>query len=409
MPDILFIANLVPYPLDNGGKIKTFTSIQALSKKYTIDLLCFYEDENKHDAKEMLQPYCRIIKMFPIRVTTKKNFKYMIFQAFKTLLSPMPLNVYKYHKKIMETSISELMEKNKYYAVYFNILQVCSYKEIIEAHDKNVKFILDAQNCETLILERYYNETKNLVKKLYLYIEILKLKKFECQTIRDMDKLILLSNEDKTNLENLCNRKIECDIIPIGINSPAQVKGVETFFEKNQLNILFLGTLTWAPNNEGIIWFLENVMPKLKNNSVEFRLYIVGKNPGKKLCNLALGDKRVEITGYVESVDPYFEKCDFMIVPLFIGSGQRVKIIESFSKGMPVISTSIGAEGLEYIDGESILIADDADSFLSKIVELTNASLRKKLSINGRKIYQKNYSVDAVSSKICTAVDTIKI
>lgn len=408
MPDILFIANLVPYPLDSGGKIKTFTSIQALSKKYTIDLLCFYESENENEAKKALQPYCRTIKMFPIRVTTREHLKYIIFQALKTLLSPIPLTVYKYHKKIMEESIYDLMKKNTYYAAYFNILQVYSYKKLIKSHDKNMKFILDAQNCETLILKRYYRETKNLVKKIYLYIEAFKLKIFECSSINDVDKLILLSNEDKKKLEKMSNKKIQCDIIPIGINPPEKVKSAESFNEKGKLCILFLGTLTWAPNNEGIIWFLENVIPKLEQNINDFKLYIVGKNPGKKLCSLTLNNKHIELTGYVDSVEPYFEKCDLMVVPLFIGSGQRVKIIESFSRGMPVVSTSIGAEGLEYVDGESILIADDSASFANKIIELNDVNLRKKLSVNGKKIYQKNYSVNAVSDKICSAVDALR-
>lgn len=407
MKNILFIANLVPCPLDNGGKIKTFTSIKILSQKYTVDLLCFYEREDEYEAGKMLEPYCRSIKMLPIRVTTKEHTKYIIYQAIKTLFSPVPLNVYKYHKEIMEDAICDFMRRYKYHIVYFNILQVYSYKKMIKALDPNIKFILDAQNCETLILQRYYKETKNIIKKIYLYIETLKLEKYECRAVKDVDKLILLSNEDRLELEKLCKRKLKCDIIPIAVNPPEKIKCIEKKNINKPLNILFLGTLTWAPNNEGIIWFLEKVMPRLEQVLDDFKLYIVGKNPGKRVCELASKNSHIELTGYVESVDVYFEKCDLMIVPLFIGSGQRVKIIESFSKGMPVISTSIGAEGLEYIDGETILIADDAESFLDKIVKSTDIELRKKLSVNGKRMYQKNYSIEAISGKIHSAVITL--
>lgn len=404
--NILFIANLVPYPLDNGGKIKTFTTIQVLSQEYTVDLLCFYENENTVEARKALAPYCRNIVLLPIKVTTGENFTYMLFQAAKCFLSVHSLSVYKYHVKSMEESITNMMKKNKYELAYFNILQVYNYKNCIAKIDPSTKFVLDTQNCETQIFRRYAKESKGIIKKIYLKLECVKLKKFEAWAIRDADRVILLSEEDKQELESMGGKLLNGAIIPIGVNEPAKIKKIEK--KDSHIDLLFLGTLTWAPNNEGLIWFISNVMPKLQENYRDFTLYIVGKNPSEQLRVLASKYSNVVITGYVNSVDEYYEKCDFMIVPLFIGSGQRVKIIESFSRGMPVISTSIGAEGLRYIDGNNIMIANTVDEFFDKLFELRKFEVLLQLSHNGRSLYEQFYSIDAVGRQIRKVVSSLE-
>ncbi|MDR3543890.1 MAG: glycosyltransferase family 4 protein [Desulfosporosinus sp.] len=404
--NILFVANLVPYPLDGGGKIKTFTTIQALSKKNTVDLVCFYEKENVEEAKKALKQYCCNIVLLPIKVTTSENYKYILKKAIKSLFSSYSLSVYKYHNDEMKSEIQKLVRENEYGLVYFNILQVYSYKKDIVTLKPNMKFLLDTQNCETQIFRRYEKESSNLLKKIYLKLECHKLKKFEAWAIHDTDSVIVLSNADKKQLEELDGLALDCVIIPIGVNEPSNKKKIKD--KSNVTNILFLGTLTWVPNNKGMIWFLKNVMPLLQEKKENIHLYIVGKNPSSQLLSIAEQYRNVTITGYVESVDHWYDKCDFMIVPLFIGSGQRVKIIEAFSRGMPVLSTSIGAEGLNYTDGVDIMIADTAEAFSEKITTISEPDICNTLSMNSRKLYNKYYSVEAVSRQINAVVDSLR-
>ena len=170
------------------------------------------------------------------------------------------------------------------------------------------------------------------------------------------------------------------------------------------LNILFIGTLTWEPNNKGMQWFLREVVPLLDASGFQYSLYIVGKNPSRELKELIGVHDNIFLTGYVDSIDEYYDKCHCMVVPLFIGSGQRVKIIEAFSKGMPVASTSIGAEGLRYSHGDNILIADNADEFVHNIVAISEEQ-RKKISVMGRQTYEEHYSPGAVQAKILGVID----
>lgn len=403
---ILFVANLVPYPLDGGGKIKTFTTIQSLAKKNTIDLVCFYEHENIEEARSFLGNYCRNISMLPIRVTTSENKRFIARKALECLFTPNSLSVYKYYQREMCEEIKELMSFNSYDIAYFNILQVYSYKKLISELSPSIKTVLDTQNCETLIFRRNASESKNILKKMYLQLEAKKLGRFEVEAIKDVDELILLSEADKAELEKMSKDTLKATIIPIGVTDPHYKKKIRNIIDK--ANILFLGTLTWAPNNDGMIWFLENVMPMLEKENVNVNLYIVGKNPSERLKNIASQYSNIHVTGYVDSVVEYYDMCDFMIVPLFFGSGQRVKIIEGFSRGMPIISTKIGAEGLDYTHNENILIANNVEEFINGIIRMQDYELRSRLSENCRVTYIQNYSPEAIEYQLNTVINRMK-
>lgn len=392
---ILFIANLVPYPLDGGGKIFTFSVLKALSQKHDIDLLCFYENEKIEEAKCQLNPFCNSIYAVPIKVTTKENMKLILIKAGLSLFSKKPLSINKYHSKKMVKILTEKVKNNRYDCVFFNLLSMYSYAPIIKSLDSDIKTILYEQNCETLIYKRYLKESTNFLKKIFLNIEVKKLENFEQKSIRDVNQLILLSEEDRKALDI---DKSSCNIIPIGVQKSQYSKKYNDIL-KEPLRLLFIGTMTWGPNNDGIIWFLENVMPMCDDSS-KYELYIIGKHPSEAVQNLCKKYKNVKLLGFVESLDKYYDLCDVLIVPLFIGSGQRVKIIEAFSKSFAVISTSIGAEGLNYIDGKNILIANNENEFKIKIDKCFDSNLLSKIGCEGNKVFEKEYSEDIIAKKI---------
>lgn len=392
---VLFLANLVPYPLDGGGKIFTFSVIKSLSQYNDLDLICFYEHENIEQARKFLEPYCNSINFLPIRVTTRENISYMMIQAGLSLFSSKPLGVNKYMSKQMKKIIIEKMQLTEYDCAVFNLLAMYSYADIIENFNCKIKTILYEQNCEALIYRRYLKESNNPFKKLFLSIETAKLEKFEYKAIHDADQLILLSKEDRDALKISNNR---VSIIPIGVQLPIYQKKYDEGIS-DIVHLLFIGTMTWAPNNEGIIWFLKNVMPKC-SNKIKYHLTIIGKNPSETIYNLCKKYRNVELLGYVDSLEPFYDRCDVLIVPLFIGSGQRVKIIEAFSRSFPVISTSVGVEGLKYVDNNTILIADEAEQFIEQINRCFDRGLLSRIGAGGKRIFDEEYATDVIAKKI---------
>ena len=404
---ILFLTNLLPYPLDNGGKIKTYATLDSLNKMGNqIDLVCFTEQNtiNGEDQDSILKLCCKV-KQIQQKLTTAENKKYMMRLAAKSLMTTYSFGLFKYLSKNMKDCLDALCKKEKYDCVYFDHLQMCVYEKQLRGLLPKAKFILDEHNCEAVIMIRNAKISSNLIKKAFLTVEYFKLKRFESSMIKRMDMNIVLSDEDYLELRRQCGEDFRHKIIPIGVidHSVKQERKPD-----GKLNILFIGTLTWEPNNQGLIWFLSKVVPQLDKRKLEYRVFIVGKNPSSEVKKLAEQHDNIVVTGYVDSVDEYYNKCDCMVVPLFIGSGQRVKLIEAFSKGMPSVSTSVGAEGLNFIDGENILIANTEEMFSDEILKLKDENLRNKIAHNARSAYENNYSLKVVEKQLVAVIRELR-
>lgn len=399
---ILFLTNLLPYPLDNGGKIKSYSTLQSLKKGgHVIDLVCFNESEIivPEYEKEILK-YCNSVNQIYLKLTTADNKIYMLMMALKSIFSKYSFGLFKYKSGKMRNLIKLLISSSEYDLVYYDHLQLFIYNSLIASMRINCIKIIDEHNCEAIIMKRNTDNSKNLMKKLFFLLEYQKLYRFERKSIKSSDKCIVLSVEDYKALYDMCG-EFNHEIIPIGMID----KGIKrSEYQDDCIRILFIGTLTWEPNNNGIVWFMKKVVPLIEQQNINVQLYIVGKNPSEELRTVVKKYNNIFITGYVESVEEYYDKCHCMIVPLFIGSGQRVKIIEAFSKGMPVISTTIGAEGLNFEDKCSGLIANTPEEFVSSIMEMRNKKMQEKLSINARKVYEKFYSMEAVQHKILKCI-----
>ncbi len=404
---ILYLTNLLPYPLDNGGKIKIYSGLKALSSAgHDVDLLCFFEGNSIPDEWiNEVGKYCKSVNCILTKLTTNDNMPYMIKKAFVSLFTPMSFGLYKYINKDMSKVIKSKIAQNNYDVVYYAILQLCVYHNLIVKLSNKSKYILDEQNCEYMIMQRHFENAKKPLKKIFLRIEYKKLRKFEARMLRSVDKVIVLSKEDKEQLNKIAGFKFNYEIIPIGVQE--HKKKDINIRNTERLRLLFLGTMTWEPNRSGLLWFMQNVIPELEKLRMDYSLDIVGKNPSEEILRLADKNEHINVAGYVESTEEYFEKCDVMIVPLFVGSGQRVKIIESFSRGFPVISTSIGAEGLEYIDGKSILIADNETQFIEAFNKIKKDEFYREIAQNSRKVYEENYSYDLIERKIVDSVNDV--
>lgn len=403
---ILFLTNLLPYPLDNGGKIKSYTTLTAFaSAGYEVDILCFKEKQSSMSIEEeKIRKVCDNVNQVYLPLTTANHMKYMIGIAAKSLFSKLPFSIYKYQSSQMKEEIKK-RKKVHYDVIYFDHLPMCVYLNYVHALWPSAKLILDEHNCETVIVKRKAAESSNVLKKFFFNIEALKLRSYEASSIKTVNKTIVLSGSDYSSLKKMIGCEFNHAIIPIGVPD----RGMKKKTDNKKLNVLFVGTLTWEPNNEGLIWFLEEVMPIIEQKKIDLHLYIVGKNPSEEVRRLSGEYKgKVTLTGYVDSIDEYYDMCDMTIVPLFIGSGQRVKLIEAFSKGMPAISTSIGAEGLTYSDKESIIIADDKYKFAESIDLMQNKEIRDKIRVNSRKVYEENYAPETVSSLIRESLKTLE-
>jgi len=399
---------MLPYPLDVGGKINSYTKLQALHEGgHEVDLVCFDERRNvpSEDIAHMRR-ICHSVQTIYLKIVTANHKLYMIMKAMRSLLSEYSYGVYKFQSREMVAYLRKLAETEKYDCIYFNHLQLYVYGKYTSELWPDAKTIMDEHNCETMIMQRMEENSGNIAKKLFLKLETYKLRRFERKALSEMFHTIVLSKEDYDALKEVSGRDFNHTIIPTGVPDYGVKRNCQQ--EDGVINILSLGSLAWKPNDQGLLWFLTEVCPLLDKAKYPYHLYIVGKGASEAVKKSAESNKNITIAGYVSDVNAYYELCHYMIVPLFVGSGLRVKIIEAFSHGMPVVSTSTGAEGLQYTDGEDILIADTAMEFAGKMKKMLDSDTRAKISANCRAVYMKNHSISAMGNKLNHLVENLQ-
>lgn len=401
--NVLFLTNLPPYPLDNGGKIKTHCALSALrSSGHAVTLVGFCEESEKD-----LQYGGASVKKIPEealfvrqRLTSANNVAYMLGVACKSLVSDLPFGVLKYRSRRMYDLLARTVASKHFDLIYIDHVQMGLYLRYLRKCECDAPCVLDAHNCESSIVMQKGLHRKNPFTRWFFLNEYSKFARFEGSIAGEADAVIALSDVDKASLQELAPTQHSIEIIPIGV--PDRGVGKVRCKTTGSLKLLFLGTLSWEPNHEGLMWFLDEVYPRL--DGVE--LVVAGRG-AKEALRRKLEALGVDFRGCVESVDPLYDECDVVVAPLLTGSGQRVKIIEAFSKGMPVVSTRIGAEGIACTPGEDILIADDPEEFVSCIQGLLDGDARRRLAEHAREVYCGRYSLESVGCEIARVVESV--
>ncbi|MBK1813887.1 glycosyltransferase [Clostridium sp. YIM B02505] len=390
MKNILFLTTEIPFPLDNGGRIRTYNLLKAMENDFRVDLVCFSEKKDNELSINELKKICFDVKVVHKIFTNSSSKITLMKNMLKGLFSEKPFIVSKFIDNKYRTIVKDMTESVKYDYIIADHLNICGYLDQLDLS----KVILSEHNCEYLILERRYLEEKNFLKKLYIKNEYIKTEKYEKNICKKVAKTIMLTEEDKSKLIDESYKGENVEIIPICIEDLY----VKKQYSKEIKNILFLGTMSWYPNEQGIRWFLDNVWTDMKKTYEDLNLYIVGKNPSESI--LKQSSDSVIVTGYVDDVNEYIEKCDLCVVPLFIGGGMRVKILECMSKGIPVISTSIGAEGIKYTDNNEIVIANTCDEFIESVGKLKDYEFYEKIKDNAFKLINDEYSLSSLRYKL---------
>lgn len=382
---ILLLTHMYPFPPDDGGRIVTYNSIKYDSMNGNeVTVITF--SENKINSA--LDDVCKV-------EIIEKNTRNSIISVFKSLFSKLPYNLYKYYDKRVFSKFDELLSRDKYDLIIVDHLHMSMYIDYIKKNYKDIPVVLRQHNVENVIMKRFYEKQKNILIKLFAKLQYIKLYKYESDVVTKFDECFMITDEDKNRIIQM-NNKVHAVTIPAGVDIE-KYKPLESNKENN--SIVFLGAMNWAPNEDGVIWFIENVFEDIEKKVPDIKLYIVGKNPTEKIKKMN-NNKNIIVTGYVEDEREYISKASIFIVPLRIGGGMRIKILNAMAMSKCIVSTSIGAEGIEF-KSEDMVIANDKRSFLNEILELlSNNKMRIKYENNARKTVIEKYSWEAIYKKV---------
>jgi len=321
--------------------------------------------------------------------------------AFRNLFSSRSYHVERFISRDLENALIRILQADKFDIVQFEMLYMSPYAQVVRKYS-DARIVLRAHNIEHLIWQRVASSTKNPVKRLYLQHLVRKLKKYECSTVRQFDGIAAITEQDAKFFRSAeCRQpeagsRISIEAIPFGID-PDQFP--ETNAEPEFPSLFSIGAMNWIPNLEGICWFLEKVWPEIHRKYPRLHYYLAGRHmPGwlseKRLPN-------VEVVGEVEDATAFMRSKAILIVPLFSGSGIRIKIIEGMATGKPIIATTVGAEGIHYIRDKNIFIADTADEFVRCISTcIENKAMCETVGRNARDLILAEYNRDLIISKL---------
>ncbi len=388
--NILQISSQVPVPETDGGKISIFGITKILKRMgHKIDFLCYLKDADYEKSVKLMKNYC---EPYLIKVDTKNN----IVDAVKNIFSKIPYNASKYRKKELREYVKLLLRKKKYDIIQIEHLHMGWIIDYIKTVSPNIPVILREQNLELKIMERYYKEEKNIFLKLFAYIQYMKFLKFEPEMCAKFDLCIMISETDKNELLKL-NPEINVISIPAGVDDK-----LLKYPMRNNLGekIIHIGNLNWYPNRDGLNWYMKEVLPNLVKVFPKIKLFIYGGGDFSKIEVPSDIKNNIEVVGFVDDLWKNLNDKSLAIVPLRIGGGIRIKILEMLAYGINVLSTSIGKEGIALEDGVQILIANSSNEFIKKSVDyFNNVYDNKKIINNGRSFIANNYTWEIIGRK----------
>ncbi len=390
--NILFLTPYLPYPLNNGGLIRVFHLLTNIAKKHQVTLLCMEPDNDKQrEGIDILRSKGIDVNLIPVAANQKKEKK-RLYQL-KSLFSNKTYQYHQYYSKRMQQAITEQLDSNKYDLLMVEFSQM-GYYDITT----DIPRYVDQHNVEYEIMQRTYETEKSPLRRLLAKSEWRKYREHEIENCEKFSGCLTTSKRDADILQQR-SPGMECHVIPNGVDSDF-FKPVNAPVDPNM--ILFTGTISYYPNTEGILWFYHNIWHLVKQKNPKATFCIAGKSPPAEVQNLSALDNQITVTGAVDDMRDYYAKATVVVVPLRVGGGTRLKILEGMAMQKAIISTSVGAEGIDHTDGKNILLRDTPEAFADAVIEvMSNQKLRVDLEQAGRQLVEDKYDWQAVGSILC--------
>lgn len=392
---ILAILPRIPFPLKDGGAIAIYNLLDGLAKSGVSLRILSY-----NTTKHFVDPLPAEVTRFGRIETVTIDNQIKPIDALLNLFSSESYHISRFVSDEFEDKLTEVLKEETFDVIHFDNLITAPYLSIARSIQPNAVCALRQHNVEYQIWERIA-EGASVLKKWYVSLLARRLKAYEETQIPLFDAIIPITPLDGLTFEKIGAKNQH--VCPVGVD-PEKFT-VSNEFEDN--TVFHLGSLDWMPNQEGVKWFVEYVWPLVLKEQPNAKFHIAGRYVPAWI-NAYDGHNQIVVDGEVPDAKLFMASKGIMVVPLKSGSGMRVKIIEGFAQGKAIVSTGIGAEGINYKDGEHIEIADDAKEISEKIINLLKdrASI-VQLGQSARKLVEEQYSNKSTVSGLLEFYKTI--
>jgi sugar transferase (PEP-CTERM/EpsH1 system associated) len=401
--NILWLNAGLLLPLDKGGKLRTWHLMRHLARRHDISYLSFRDPSQTEADIEGMREVASHVVTVPRTDPAKGSARFYV-DASRYLLDPVPYAVAKYRGAAYRAAIDRLLDERKFDAI------VCDFLPPVVNLPESVPCptILFTHNVEAEIWRRHRDNATNPGARLLLREQWRRMLRFERAALTRFDLVLSVSDADRQTFARL---------YPGALKAPAHVvkTGVDTEYfapvtdrPSSRAHLVFTGSMDWLPNEDGMQYFVREILPRIRQLEPGATLSIIGRSPTPGVKRLA-ETTGIEVTGRVDDVRPHIVRGSVYVVPLRIGGGTRLKIFEAMSMGKAVVSTTVGAEGLPVTTGHDICIADEPARFAQAVVHLIrDDALRHRMEAEARRLVVDRYDWSAVAQDFEDALGRLR-
>jgi len=388
---ILFVSTNLPIPPNNGSAIRSLSIVQALSSSgHELSFVAF-APLSRPESLLPLSEYARNIDLLE-RETLNMSHGSDYLQRARCLLSFKSYSVERFRSKKMHSKIQGFLESTP-----FDVIVCDSLYALVNVPQTTIPIVLNCHNVEHLILQRYSQVEKNLFKKSYAAIEAYLMRDAENRSCRRAALAMVCSSVDSETLHQLY-AKVPIFVVPNAVDTDSYFPSEG---DNSQAMILFQGGMDWFPNRDAVEFFARSILPLVRAEVPKLRFVVAGRNPPVHFVETLSNQYGIEFTGTVPDMRPYLSAATMVVVPLRFGSGTRIKILEACAAGKAIVSTSVGAEGLDLKDGEQIVLADDPAEFTRSVISLLrDRSRRDAMGKSARTVVVERYGHPSLKKKL---------
>jgi glycosyltransferase involved in cell wall biosynthesis len=349
-------------PPDTGGRLRSYHLLRQLARSHDVLVLTYYEGQR--DAEYESQMRAAFAGAISLR-TGRGSLTARVMDYARHLWSDAPFSVYRYGKAPVRQRVVRILAGSGVDVAVCDFLAPSLNFPLRSA----VPLVLFQHNVESLLWQRRAATERRLLWRAVYSREAARMREYEARALRRFDRVIAVSEVDKAEFSAMAPG-VTVDVVPTGVDVQAFDRPLSMVDSTD--TVVFVGSMDWEPNVDGVEWFCHEVWPLVLRHRPGSRFQIVGRRPGRRIR--ALASETVEVVGDVSSVVPYLHRAAVSVVPLLSGGGTRLKILEAFAARCAVVSTTVGAEGLPVQDGRDILLRDDASEFAAAVVALLQDS-----------------------------------
>ena len=385
---VLYFAPRIAWPIISGAHLRDFYFAKYLAGKAELTYAGLVTDDAEKQAEVLREQLGSRVQVIALR----RDAAYRRTNIVRGIIGPTPLNVLNFTSPRVLAEVEAIFREQKFDTVQVESMHLIAYARRIRQLAPQTRLILDWHNIESEILSRYAENESNPLRRVYAERTSTLSRGVENELLRLCDAHTVCSERER---EVLHARVREARIEVVGNGVDCDFFAANSASAGERCDVLFMGRMDYHANVDAALFFVDKVWPLIQARRPELRLVIVGAQPAKPI--LALRNRGITVTGTVDDVRPYYQSALTSVVPLRVGGGTRLKVLEAMAAGTPVISTTLGAEGLAITPGKDILIADSPEAIAEAVVSLQGGSPQwSEISANGRRLVRTRYDWSVV-------------